>query len=155
MSLPPTLEPMRWWHIEAVHALEQQLFPVDAWSVEQFWSELAQPTRSYCVAVDDGAILGYFGLFALAPDADVQTIAVSPAAQGRGLGAVLLRELIDQALARGCEQLMLEVRSDNTPALALYDRFGFEQLHVRRDYYAPGVDALVMRLRPLMREAVA
>jgi len=140
---------MRWWHIEMVHALEQQLFPVDSWTVEQFWSELAQPTRSYFIATEADAVLGYAGLFALAPDADVQTIAVSPAAQGRGLGATLLTELIDQAVARECEQLMLEVRSDNAAALALYHRFGFEQLNIRRDYYAPGVDALVMRLRPL------
>ncbi len=143
------LEPMRWWHIDAVHELEQQLFPVDAWSKEQFWSELAQPTRTYMVAIEEQAVLGYYGLFALAPDSDVQTIAVSPQAQGRGLGSTLLNSLIEQALAQGCSKVMLEVRSDNTAALALYKRFGFESLNVRRDYYAPGVDALVMCQQPL------
>ena len=143
------LEPMRWWHIDAVHELEQQLFPVDAWSKEQFWSELAQPTRTYVVAVENNMVLGYYGLFALAPDSDVQTIAVSPHAQGRGLGSTMLNSLIEQALAQGCSKVMPEVRSDNTAALALYKRFGFESLNVRRDYYAPGVDALVMCQQPL------
>ena len=124
---------MRWWHIAEVVALEQQLFPVDAWTTEQFWAELAQPTRHYFLAVEGDAVLGYAGLFALAPEADVQTIAVSPRAQGRGIGRLLLEELIDQALARNCTQLVLEV----------------ERMSIRRDYYAQGVDALIMRLRPL------
>jgi len=143
------LTPMRWWHIDEVMSLERQLFPVDAWTVEQFWAELAQPTRSYVLAIQDDAVLGYAGLFALAPEADVQTIAVSPKAQGRGIGGLLLEELIDQARAQGCTQLVLEVRSDNEAALAMYTRRGFEQLSTRRDYYAPGVDAHVMRLQPL------
>ena len=145
------LEPMRWWHIDEVHALEQHLFPIDTWSKEQFWSELAQPTRSYVVALEENDVVGYFGLFALAPEADVQTIAVSPKAQGKGLGSLLLNELISQALDRGCEQLMLEVRSDNSSASALYARFGFEEVTVRRNYYAPSIDAIVMRQRPLRK----
>jgi ribosomal-protein-alanine N-acetyltransferase len=42
--------------------------------------------------------------------------------------------------------VFLEVRSDNASAMAMYLAHGFEQLNVRRDYYAPGVDAVVMRL---------
>ncbi len=147
------LVPMRWWHIEQVAELEQQLFPVDAWSVEQFWAEMAQATRYYFLAVDDEAVLGYAGLFALSPDADVQTIAVSPKAQGKGVGTLLLEELVDQAIARNCTQLVLEVRSDNQAALSMYTKRGFEQINVRSDYYAQGVDALVMRLRPLQKRA--
>ena len=144
-----TIRPMRWWDIEAVQALEQQLFPVDRWSTEQFWSELAQPTRRFVVACDGEAIAGYAGVFVLAPDADVQTIAVAPSAQGSGLGARLLEELIGIAVSADCRQLMLEVRSDNTAANAMYERFGFEHISTRPDYYAPSVDALIMRLRPL------
>ncbi len=148
-AIAAQLVPMRWWHIEQVAELEQQLFPVDAWSVEEFWAELAQATRYYFLAMDGSSVLGYAGLFALSPDADIQTIAVSPRAQGQGIGRLLLEELIDQALARKCAQLVLEVRSDNDAALSMYTRRGFEQINIRRDYYAPGVDALVMRLRPL------
>ena len=140
---------MRWWHIAEVVALEQQLFPVDAWTTEQFWAELAQPTRHYFLAVEGDAVLGYAGLFALAPEADVQTIAASPRAQGRGIGRLLREVLIDQALARTCTQLVLEVRSDNEVAISMYTRRGFERMSIRRDYYAQGVDALIMRLRPL------
>lgn len=144
-----TLRPMRWPDIEAVHALETEVFDVDPWSAEQFWGELAHPTRRYLVAELDGSIVGYAGVYLLPPDSDVQTIAVSSAAQGRGIGKLLLRALIDIALELGCVQLLLEVRSDNESALAMYERFGFESISRRRDYYATGVDALIMRLRPL------
>lgn len=143
------IRPMRWWDIEAVHALEDQLFPIDRWSLEQFWGELAQSTRHYRVATNGDAVVGYAGVFVLPPDSDVQTIAVAPSAQGAGLGSRLLRELIEISRGAGCDQLMLEVRSDNAAAIDLYDRFGFATISTRRDYYAPGVDAQIMRLRPV------
>lgn len=141
-----TLRPMRWWDLEAVAALEAVLFPVDAWSVGQFWGELARvpETRWYVVAEDDTGVVGYAGLFAVPPDADVQTVAVAPAAQGRGLGERLVRALADEAIRRGCTRLLLEVRADNAPALRLYERLGFARDGLRRSYYAPGVDAVLM-----------
>ena len=144
-----SVRPMRWPDIEAVHRLETVLFAVDPWSIEQFWSELAQPTRSYVVAVDGDRIIGYAGAILLAPDSDVQTIAVSPLDQGRGIGATLLRSLIDEASAAGCRQMLLEVRSDNPAAIGMYERFGFERISMRRDYYERGIDAIIMRLRPI------
>ena len=143
------VRPMRWPDIEPVHRLESELFTVDPWSIEQFWSELAQQSRAYAVAVDGERIIGYAGAFLLAPDSDVQTIAVSPRDQGRGVGAILLTWLIEQAVAQGCRQMLLEVRSDNVPAIAMYERFGFVRISVRRDYYERGVDAVIMRLRPI------
>ncbi|MBU6244514.1 MAG: ribosomal protein S18-alanine N-acetyltransferase [Actinomycetales bacterium] len=152
------IRPMRWWDIDAVCALEAVLFPVDRWSAEQFWSELAQPTRWFLVAERSGdagpRIIGYAGLFVLGADADVQTIAVAADAQGGGIGRTLMHRLIDLARERGAVQLMLEVRSDNEGAIGLYERLGFERISTRRDYYAPGVDAYVMRLRPLPTEAL-
>lgn len=140
-----TIEPLRWWHVDAVHRLEQRLFPADAWSVEQFWSELAQPTRSYRVAMQEGTVVGYAGLFVLPPDADVQTIAVGTDAQGQGIGRRLLESLIDDAESRGVTHTLLEVRSDNESARALYQRLGFVRISERRRYYPDGQDALIMR----------
>ena len=146
---PLSLRSMSWRDIESVHALESALFPVDAWSAEQFWGELAQPTRAYVVAERDGSVVGYGGVMAIAPTADLQTIAVAAGEQGRGTGRVLLEALIELAMQAQCTELLLEVRSDNAPAIALYERRGFDRIALRRDYYAPGVDAYVMRLRPL------
>jgi len=140
---------MRWWDIPAVHAIETSIFMTDPWSVEQFWSELSQPTRCYFVSEIDGAIVGYAGSFVLSPEADVQTIGVAVDHQGQGIGALLLTTLIEQAIQAQAAQLILEVRSDNGAAIAMYQRFGFERISSRPNYYAPDVDALIMRLRPL------
>jgi [ribosomal protein S18]-alanine N-acetyltransferase len=172
------IRPLRWWDLDAVVRLEQELFGPTAWTAEAFWSELAQPSRWYVAAVDggpdaeadggpdaeadggpdaeadggpgDGCLLGYAGLMVTGAEADVQTLAVAASAQGRGLGARLLDALLAEAAARGATSCLLEVRADNAAAIALYRRRGFERLALRRRYYQPGdVDALVMRLRPL------
>jgi ribosomal-protein-alanine N-acetyltransferase len=147
-----TLRAMRWWDIDAVLPLEQQLFPDDAWSAETFWSELAgvPETRFYLVAADGDAVVGYAGLVATAGgQADIQTVAVAPDRQRQRIGDVLLRALMAEAHRRGCTETMLEVRADNDAAQRLYARHGFERIAVRRGYYQPGrVDALVLRRRP-------
>ena len=133
--------------IPAVHELEERLFPVDAWPLQMFVDELSQPeTRRYLIAEAPDGIVGYAGLMCIEPIADVQTIAVVPEYEGRGIGSALLRELISEGRRRGAADLLLEVRADNPRAQQLYRRFGFEQIHVRRKYYRDGVDALIMRL---------
>jgi ribosomal-protein-alanine N-acetyltransferase len=147
-----TLRRLRWWDVQEVQALDAELFGATAWTAAMFWSELAAgPTRWYVVAEDDaGALAGYAGLLMPGSEADVQTIAVAPAAQGRGVGTLLLRALTARAARSGANSLLLEVRADNAPAIALYARAGFERISVRRRYYQPGdVDAVIMRRRPL------
>lgn len=146
------LRRMRWWDVDAVLSLERELFGSTAWSPEIFWSELSQiGSRWYLVAEDaPDEIVGYAGLLSSGAEADVQTIAVSPRVQGQGVGATLLSALLHEAARRSCTVAMLEVSADNEPAIALYRRFGFERIAVRRAYYQPGdVDAWVMRLRPV------
>ncbi len=147
-----TLRPLRWWDVEAVQALDAALFGPTAWTAAAFWSELAAgPTRWYVVAEDETrALAGYAGLLVPGPDADVQTIAVAPAARGRGVGTLLLRARTAHAARSGATSLLLEVRADNAAAIALYTKEGFERISVRRRYYQPGdVDAWIMRRRPL------
>jgi ribosomal-protein-alanine N-acetyltransferase len=140
-----TLRRMRWWDIDAVTALEDALFD-DAWTPEAFWDELGQgATRTYVVALDGDEVVGYAGLAAMPDEAYVQTIGVTPAYQRKGLGATLLTTLLDDAERRGIPRTGLEVRVDNAPAIALYERFGFARAGVRKRYYQPsGTDALVM-----------
>lgn len=144
--------PVRWWDIDALAALETLLFPGDAWSAETWWAELAQgQNRWYACIVDDqrpDQIAGYVGAAVNGQDADVMTVAVAPWAQGRGLGGQLVQAVVDAMASRGIGQLVLEVRADNGAAQRLYARHGFTRIAVRRGYYQ-GVDAWVMRLRPV------
>ncbi|MFJ3956212.1 ribosomal protein S18-alanine N-acetyltransferase [Arthrobacter sp. NPDC090010] len=132
--------------LPVVHGLELRLFPGDAWPLEMFEAELAQTeTREYFVATIGGTVVGYAGLMCIPPIADVQTIAVIPEFEGRGIGSALLRTLLQRAANGQAEDVLLEVREDNPRAQALYLRFGFERIAVRKRYYKGGIDALIMR----------
>lgn len=154
MKLPPKLElagvslrDMTETDVPAVEALERRLFPVDAWPLQMFFDELSQPeTRRYVVGQVEGQIVAYAGLMCIEPIADVQTIAVVPEFEGKGIGSAILTELIEEARRRHAADVLLEVRADNPRAQQLYLRFGFEQIHVRPRYYRDGTDALIMRL---------
>lgn len=137
---------LRWWHLDDVLRAEAELFGDEAWSAELFWSELAQPGRTWLAAVDgSGRVVGYAGLARNPDEAYVQNIAVVAEAQGRGTGAALLDALLAEAAADGLTAVGLEVRADNEPAQRLYRRRGFRVVGRRRGYYQPsGADALVM-----------
>jgi ribosomal-protein-alanine N-acetyltransferase len=134
---------MRWWHVEDVMVLEQELFGAESWSAAAYWNELAETaTRHYVVALDGDRPVGYAGAAVLDDEAHVLTIGVTGRAQGRGVGTALLRDLL---AAAGDRRVLLDVRADNDPAQRLYRRHGFAPVGRRRRYYQPsGVDAVVM-----------
>ena len=143
------LREMKRADMAAIMAMEEELFPEDAWTPEMFAAEFAQPPtrRLYLVAEDGNTLIGYAGMmFTGGTQADVVTLAVNPARWGEGTGTALLTALIDEANKRGYEEVLLEVREDNPRARRLYLRHGFTEVGIRRGYYQPsGVDAVVMR----------
>jgi len=142
--------------IAAMTRLESELFGRGAWSESAIRQELDAPARTYVVdiASDDdsetvpaNSIRGYAGFWYDGDDAELMTIGVGEPYQRRGIAAALLQRLVDEATARGANRLLLEVRVDNEPALALYHRFGFQRMGLRKRYYQPeGVDAYTMSL---------
>jgi len=148
MTLAPgvTVEPLRWWHIQEVLAIEAELFGREQWSAGMFWNELAAG-HHYLVAIDDGEIVGYGGLAMSEPgEAWVNNIAVRRSHQRRGIGRLLLERLLSHARRAGARCVLLEVAADNTAAQALYQGYGFAVVGLRRGYYQPSnTDALVMR----------
>jgi ribosomal-protein-alanine N-acetyltransferase len=140
------LQRFRWWHVDEVLPIERVLFRPEPWTAHHFWSELGQTaTRHYVVAVEDGAVVGYAGLCDYPDEAFVQTMAVAVEHQRKGIGALLLEELLAEATRRDKAPVLLEVRADNAPAQELYLRYGFVRDGLRRGYYPGGVDAWVMR----------
>ncbi|MEO6825734.1 MAG: tRNA (adenosine(37)-N6)-threonylcarbamoyltransferase complex transferase subunit TsaD [Microbacteriaceae bacterium] len=150
------------WHLrpasvadlDAIMALESSIFVGDAWSTASMRSELLSQYSWYLVAArsetpDD--VAGYAGLRAPTggSDADIQTIAVAPAARRQGLGRALMVELMAEASRRGATEVFLDVRADNPAAQTLYRSLGFEEVSVRAHYYqTDNVDAIVMRAQP-------
>ena len=140
------LRAMRAADIRAVLPMEHDLFAEQAWNADMLEEELADSdTRYYVVAVDDEEIVGYAGLAAYRFEVHVLTVGTRGDRQGEGIGRLLLKELLAEADRREAERVILEVRSDNVPAIALYKSERFVAVGVRKRYYQPGnQDAVVM-----------
>lgn len=139
------IEPMRRRHIPAVLRIEGRVYP-RPWSAGLFLSELAQKTsRSYFIARSRGRLVGYCGVMLLGDEGHVTNIAVDPDHHRNKIGTRLMLTLIEEARRRGARSMTLEVRRANTGAQAMYRRFGFQTVGVRRGYYVEtGEDAYIM-----------
>ncbi len=122
-------------HLAALHAVA---FP-DPWSNHAICDLLAGP-GVFVFFTDDGFVMGR----AVDDEAEILTLAVIPAARGRGLGRALIQILATHAQAMGAASLFLEVGHDNPAALALYAGVGFERVGQRKGYY-DGRDAWVLK----------
>ena len=80
-----------------------------------------------------------------ADEAEILTLAVLPQARRHGVATRLMQACLDQAAGRGAGAMFLEVSDTNHPARALYQRFGFQRVGLRRGYYPGGGNALVLR----------
>lgn len=128
--------------IQDVLELEHECFPVP-WTKRMLEDELAARGRVYLVVEDDDVLVAYGGLMVVEDDAHLMTLAVAPHARRRGIATRLMLRLVEQGLEKGAAHLTLELRSSNRAARGLYEKFGFTQVGVRRQYY-PDEDALVM-----------
>jgi ribosomal-protein-alanine N-acetyltransferase len=117
----------------------------EQWSETAWADELAAPDRYVLARLDrEARIIGVATFSCVGEMADLNRVIVRPEARGQGIGASLLRAGLEWASAVGARRMLLEVRPDNEPAVALYRRLGFDAITTRRDYYGPGRDALVM-----------
>jgi len=142
VELTTTLRPMTAGDVPAVLRLEAEIF-AHPWTEQILRDELAAPRRTYLVAEEDGAIVGYGGVMLVEEDAHITNLAVDPAHRGRGVATRIYLDLVDVALADGTENLTLEVRVHNLDARRLYARFGFAPVGIRKNYYLDD-DALIM-----------
>jgi ribosomal-protein-alanine N-acetyltransferase len=96
-----------------------------------------------------GELQGFILSRRAADEAEILTIAVKPRKRGLGIAGRLMRANMAQLQAAGAKTWFLEVEAQNTAALALYDRFGFEKVGERKSYYRKpdGDNALAFILR--------
>ncbi len=133
--------------IPVLAGLEKEIYPESPWSAAQFREELSgvPKTRKYLVALDKQEIVGYGGV-ALAGDvADIHTLTVIPSFRRKGIATQMLQELESWAISKGIKDFMLEMREGNLEAQPLYEKYGYQVISRRDNYYAPGIHALIMR----------
>ena len=141
-----TVEKLTASHLSAVAELEALCF-ADPWSEKAL--ELLVGDGAYgAVCMQEGRVMAYGGVLWAPFEGQITNIATHPDARRQGMGAAILEHLIKEAKARGCEQLSLEARVSNLPAIALYEHYGFVKMGIRRGFYKhPTEDAFVMCLQ--------
>ncbi len=141
-----TVEKLTAAHLSAVAELEALCF-ADPWS-EKALALLVSDGAYGAVCLSEGRVMAYGGVLWAPDEGQITNIATHPDARRKGMGAAVLEYLIAEARSRGCEQLSLEARVSNIPAIALYERYGFLKMGIRRGFYKhPTEDAYVMCLQ--------
>ena len=132
--------------IEKVIAIERASFQFP-WSTRFFLDELQVDCARSILAEVEGRIVGYVLFWFLPEEVDIHNIAVHPDFRRKGIGRLLLEQVIASARRQDRLRVTLDVRFSNAPAQNLYRSFGFVTRGVRKGYYSDnGEDALVMAL---------
>ena len=132
-------------HVSQVADLEKLCFS-DPWSEKSVASELDNPLSLWLVAMEGECLAGYVGSQTVLDETDMMNIAVHPNYRRRGVAKQLVERLVETLKQRGSRCLTLEVRASNEPARKLYEKLGFQQIGLRKNYYRnPREDALILR----------
>ena len=144
------LRDMRREDLPAVLDIERRSF-AQPWSRAFFEKELATPFARLVVAVEEAAprpqVIGYTCRWRVTDEVHLLNVAVHPERRGLGHGRALVGAVVAEAEVARTRVVYLEVRAGNVIARRLYRQLGFRDLGVRRGYYGPGQDAIVMELR--------
>ncbi len=139
--------------IPAVIAIERAAYSA-GWPTTVFERELTTNALARYLIAREGPPgappVAFGGVWLMVDQAHVVTIAVRPECQRRGFGRLVLHGLVELATLAGMESVTLEVRPSNEPARALYRRYGFYEVGIRKRYYADNhEDAIIMTTEPL------
>ena len=145
------LEKMTIAHLDGVITIENAAYPFP-WTRGNFIDSLASGYPAQVLFDSDrrGQAIGYFVAMEGVEEMHLLNLTVAPESQSQGHGRFMLDALVDLCRQRLALQLWLEVRQSNPRARALYQRYGFRDIGVRRGYYPAAAgrreDALVMSL---------
>ena len=131
--------------VAQVAMLEKVCF-ADPWSERSVASELDNALSLWLVAMEGEKLIGYVGSQTVMGETDMMNIAVDPDFRRKGIAEKLVETLVAELKARESHCLTLEVRASNEPARTLYEKLGFSQVGLRKNYYRnPREDALILR----------
>ena len=140
-----TVRPMKLEDVPQVALIERECFP-HPWPPSEFARGLSDHSSThYLVAcAESGEIVGYGGVRSVLDEAHITTIGVQQSVRRRGIGELLLDALLEHARQHNARSVTLEVRASNLAAQALYQKYGFATVGLRRAYYEGGEDAVLM-----------
>ncbi len=129
---------------DGLSALDKKCVGSDGWSAESFKSEVIKDNGVVLCFLDDTHVIALLSGYFAEGEGDITSVAVEPDFRIKGLAQQLITEF-EKILPYNTENIFLEVRESNTPAISLYRKCGFERLSVRKNFYiSPRENAIVM-----------
>lgn len=131
--------------IDSVVKVERSSFPTP-WERHAFEYEMEKNDAAYYLVCEiDGEVVAHCGAWFVIDQGTITNIAVMPDYRGRGIGRLLLQEVLDYCDNEEIESISLEVRVSNKVAIRLYEKMGFVKGSIRKNYYADNnEDAILM-----------
>ena len=136
-------ESLKYEHLKQMAEIEREAFD-QPWNERMFIPEVEDENAYYLVGVRGDEVICYGGFHKVLDEAHITNIAVRADSRGRGIGTLLMSELISRARMLGVKFMTLEVRDNNENAIKLYKSFGFTVEGIRKKYYNNVHDALIM-----------
>ena len=131
-------------HISEVAGIEKECFSVP-WSEKALEEEIGNKVSRFFVCLKDKEVIGYAGMHIMSGECYIDNIAVKMSHRRQKIGEALLKTLIETAKAENGEFISLEVRKSNAAAISLYEKYGFKNVGVRKNFYdLPTEDAIIM-----------
>ncbi|MDE5715240.1 MAG: ribosomal protein S18-alanine N-acetyltransferase [Anaeroplasmataceae bacterium] len=112
---------------------------------EYYLVDLNNPLAYHCVWEEEGTIVGFVSSIFDGFSLEILNIVVDKDKQSRGYGTKILTTLFDQLVPLGLNHVTLEVRQSNLGAIHLYEKIGFQPIHIRKEYYSNKENAIVMQ----------
>ena len=129
-------------YVSDVAEIEKSCFS-NPWNETVLESELKNDCSHIYVAVEEGRAVGYAMLYIVCGEADIIRVAVLPEYRRKGIAEKLLLKSFE---VNETNEIFLDVRESNAPAIKLYQSLGFVDTGVRKDYYSnPTENAILMK----------
>lgn len=118
----------------------------DFWNINILESELNNPNSKYIFAKHNNKIVGIAGIWESVDDIHITNIIVHKSFRKKGIGSLLLSNLIQMSMIENISSITLEVNYKNTEAIKLYEKYYFKKVGIRKKYYNNTDDAIIMTL---------
>lgn len=135
-------------HLNELLAAEKICFPNEHWSSDNIKSELDNERARCIILRTNGDFSGYIFFSIICDECELNRIAVLPDYRNKKVGKMLIEKMSEICFENSVNEIFLEVRNGNFPAINLYSNAGFQKIGVRKKYYKnPIEDAVLMSLK--------
>lgn len=127
-----------------VYNIEKMIFSLP-WSQKSFMEACQKPENIYLVALIEGQVVGYCGMWTVMEEGNITNMAVAWQHRRNGIAFLLMKEMERIAAPKGITAFFLEVRESNVNAIKLYEKMEYKSIGIRKNFYEKPVEnAIIM-----------